>query len=648
MLTTGVTVDMLWRGLLRTTLNSPAPARAPSSTRSVFPKSTARWRQERTLHLNARNYTHSPKPAFVQCIRNRRPSHRPYSTSAPRTETPRSTSKLIYEFVDVPVHMIRTRQTRNLPDSIRSIAQDSTKIRDDGTVRIRCEDILSFLRDLRDERPGSSRVPEFWAQVLKPCVAGIEPLVEEPLLRAQIRHEGSCEVVTHVLSEAQESGYNLTSTSLHLALRALATHPDYILRDRLLEIMKHQYIELTPDGHVSVVLGLLRDGQYEMAIDRLEQALREEVEIPTWVYDVFLFVFAELGFHDEVIRIINHHLINRKGTDLDWPSANTCYFLLDKCSKAHHYESTKFIWNLAVPKMFNPPDGMLENVLCSAAKGLDPLLGSQAIRILATRGNKLSWQHYEPLIGCYAGAGEEEKAFNVLCIMHRAGIKPESGTTRPIYLLLKSKEVHELLETVRLLFRLKSQGDVPIAAFNVVLEAILEKNGLAQAMDFYSRVRLIVKSGPDVETFNTILRMIYSEGQDRSLETIAFLMEEMKAIGVMPDRFTYEHVIHNLARAGKPELALEYLQEMGRTFHRSMGRAGWITKINTLWLFKTLFDAGLVNEAEDLIAESNARGLKIKDIWRELDRPGIRNGLVNPNFYADESYMSDTGPASEL
>lgn len=537
----------------------------------------------------------------------------------------------------MPVDLIRNRQTRNLPDAIRNLAEDPTKVRADGTVRIRCEDILAYLRDLRDERPDNSRVPEFWAQVVKPCVAGIEPLVEDPLLRAQIRHEGSCEVVTHVLSEAQEAGYNPTSTTLHLALRALATHPDYILRDRLLEIMKSRYIELTTDGHASVILGLLRDGQYEMAIDKLEQVTREGVEVPTWVHDIFLFVFAELGFHDEVIRIINHHRISRKGTELDWPSANTCYFLLDKCSKGYHYDSTKFIWNLAVPKMFNPPDGVLENVLCTAAKGLDSMLGSQAIRMLATRGNKLSLHHYEPLIACYAGAEDEEKAFSVLCIMHRAGIKPESGSTRPLYHLLQKKEPYELLETVRLLFRLKSQGDVPIAAFNVVLEAMLAKSGLGQAMDFYSRVRLIVKSGPDIETFNTILRMIYTEKPERSLETTEFLMDEMKAIGIMPDRFTYEHVIHNLARAGKPELALEYLQEMSQTFHRSMGRTGWITKINTLWLFKKLREAGLDKEAEDLITESNARGLKIKNVERELDRPGIRSGVVNPGFYADES-----------
>ncbi|KAI6382421.1 hypothetical protein MCOR25_000717 [Pyricularia grisea] len=648
MLKTGVTVDVLWRGLLpRTTLNSLAPAPARSSTGSVFPQSATRWRHERIQCLNSRHYSQSTKPSSRKCTTNRS-SHRPYSTSTTDVETPQPNTKLLYEFIDLPADLLRTRQTRNLPKAIRTIIEDDSKIREDGSMRLRCDDILAFLRQLRDERPENSRVPEFWAQVLKPCIAGIEPLVEDALLRAQIRHEGSCEVVTHVLSDAQEAGYNPTSATYHLALRALANHPDYILRDRILQIMKSRYMELTPDGHVSVVLGLLRDGQYEMAIDKLEEVTREGIEVPTWVYDIFLFVFAELGFHDEVIRIINHQRINRQGTDLNWPSANTCYFLLDKCSKAYHYESTKLIWNLGAPKMFNPPDGVLENVLCSAAKGLDPTLGSEAIRLLATRGNKLGLHHYEPLIACYAGAGHEEKAFSVLCIMHRAGIKPDSGSTRPIYHLLKTKESHEILETVRLLFRLKSQGPVPIAAFNVTLEGMMEKKGLASAMDFYSRVRLIVKSGPDIETFNTILRMIHAETPERSLEITEFLVDEMKAIGIMPDRLTYDHVVHNLARAGKPQLALQYLQEMGRTFNRSMGRTGWITKINTLWLFKALFEAGLTQEAEDLITEGNARGLKIKDVWVELDRPALRDGLLNPGFYSEESYMSGMGDEDSM
>ena len=131
----------------------------------------------------------------------------------------------------------------------------------------------------------------------------------------------------------------------------------------ILKAMKEDNVRLTPDGKISFILGLLRDYQYEMALDKLEEMVaRNAAGIPAWVWDIFIYTLGNLGHIDEAFRVLQDRL-HKGGDHVANVSPTVWYFLLDECSKALHYEGTEYIWtHLVETASLNPSDGTTLNV----------------------------------------------------------------------------------------------------------------------------------------------------------------------------------------------------------------------------------------------------------------------------------------------
>jgi hypothetical protein len=377
--------------------------------------------------------------------------------------------------------------------------------------------------------------------------------------------------------------------------------------------MRDRGLGLSVEGQVFVAVGLLRDGQYELALDKLEETAKEGTEVPAWVYDIFTFTFAQLGFHEEVFQILSHRLDRM---DCQEPSLNMWYFLLDTCSRDLHYDGTKYVWNRVVEtNQLNPPDGVVLNVINTASGGRDTALATQAIRLLASRGTKLGQYHYEPLVECYAGADDLENALRVLCIMAQAGMEPDSGSTRSIYQLLTRLSPDEAVRRApRSLLRCREYGDVPVAAVNVVLEGMLHHGASEAAVNLYKSIRTICSTGPTLATFDIILRM-----HEPDPTVAAFLAGEMQVLGMRPGRDTYDRMVRIYTEAGSLEVALRYLDEMGVAFGRELKRRGWLVPTTAVALLKRC-----IREEHSatwaVIEECEARGLHVAETARKLTK----------------------------
>lgn len=155
----------------------------------------------------------------------------------------------------------------------------------------------------------------------------------DALIRANASAEqGSAAVVEDLLKEMREEGINPDSGLYHAVLQVLAIHPDYILRNRIMQEMKERWLGLSPEGWHSLVTGLLRDRQFESAMDKLEQMHADEVEVQPWLYDIFLYQLCEIGELDEAFRIL-HYRFERKSTGI---SFSMWYYLLDHFSRNFH------------------------------------------------------------------------------------------------------------------------------------------------------------------------------------------------------------------------------------------------------------------------------------------------------------------------
>ena len=127
--------------------------------------------------------------------------------------------------------------------------------------------------------------------------------------------------------------------------------------------------------------------------------------------------------------------------------------------------------------------------------------------------------HFEAMVDSLAANGELAKAIQAMCVMHKSGLVVDQGTTRSIYKLLKDdpQAAEGAVVTLR---TLKRELDIPIAVFNVVLEALVRHNP-EHALEVYRRVRQIVPSGPDAVTF----RHLFDHVQEP--QAIVFLWTEM-------------------------------------------------------------------------------------------------------------------------
>ncbi|KAI0187026.1 hypothetical protein F4808DRAFT_466466, partial [Astrocystis sublimbata] len=124
-------------------------------------------------------------------------------------------------------------------------------------------------------------------------------------------------------------------------MQVTAVHPDYLLRAQVLHDMMNRWYALPPSAEINIIIGLLRDGQYELAFSRLEELNRAPVNVPTWLSDLFLYTFGELGFHEETMAILKHRqrlvdIVKRVP-----PSPNVWQFLLDMFSRDAFYPGVK-------------------------------------------------------------------------------------------------------------------------------------------------------------------------------------------------------------------------------------------------------------------------------------------------------------------
>jgi pentatricopeptide repeat protein len=96
--------------------------------------------------------------------------------------------------------------------------------------------------------------------------------------------------------------------------------------------MRERWFGLSPDGWHFLVIGLIRDGQYEVAMDKLEQMHSDELPVQPWLYDILMFQLCEAGEVDEAFRLLEyrHHNLRSEILPTVW------YYLLDKFSSAFH------------------------------------------------------------------------------------------------------------------------------------------------------------------------------------------------------------------------------------------------------------------------------------------------------------------------
>ncbi|KAM0328175.1 hypothetical protein ACHAQA_005582 [Verticillium albo-atrum] len=397
----------------------------------------------------------------------------------------------------------------------------------------------------------------------------------------------SADMLAQLFAEMRQLRINPGGQMCHDALEALVIHPNYLLRNEILWAMQESWAPISLSGHCNIALGLLRDGQFEMAFDKVEELLDKNPDVPPRLLDVFILAFAHRGYLDEAVRLAHD---KRHATGEDVPLA-LWHVLLDACAEASHVEGTSYIWGrLLEHDRRRVSDGTLLAVLDTAARGGDPDLATAATAALTARGAKLGVHHYEALIDAYAGRGDVASALRLVCIMFRAlGVVP-AGSTRPIYARLKAQP-NLLDKALEGLAALVADYEVPVQALNVVVEATVAARGFDAALEVYKQAPRYTQAVADDTTFRHLL------GACEDARALRFLVGENPQAALRADRSAFDRAVHAFADARDVEQAFACVGLL------EAGDEAWLSRETALLLVRRAADAqdervwGLLEEA---------------------------------------------------
>ncbi|KAJ6444281.1 pentatricopeptide repeat protein [Purpureocillium lavendulum] len=462
---------------------------------------------------------------------------------------------------------------------------------EDALQHVPVDDIVAALVAMRDPRGWSfhgqdidrhGRILQLVRHLLGVRGQPASPFVYECVMDAMASPRGSAEGVRKLLDDLAQQGMKPTAAMCQGALAALANHPDYALRQEILTVMQEFWFTVNTPAKQSVVLGLLRDEQYELAYARLTELIETGARIDPWVYDIFIMVFGKLGFLDEMLQL----LYRRKSTDTHGDVVTSLhYFTLDVCSEAFYYAGTMFAWNAVVRNsLLQPPDGVVENVLATAARHGDASLATETLDLIAQRTRVMAY-HYEAVAEAFARAGDMAGALRILSIMKRNGIRVARGNTRMVYEALKDRP--RLVQDAEGALRsLGADGLVPLAVVSVVMEAMSELGGSEGAMALYRDVSALCGEQPDSSMLQTLMVNSREQETKRSLarDYMASIAEEDDAVRSWR---VYEELIPSCAQLGELDLAFRFARQAaslptvsgGGTAAATRNHLGWLRRL---------------------------------------------------------------------
>ncbi|KAL1985054.1 hypothetical protein VTN96DRAFT_8289 [Rasamsonia emersonii] len=424
------------------------------------------------------------------------------------------------------------------------------------------EDLENYLNQVTSEK----------SPKMLTVTAVLRALIAERHIEPKVRHYralilantdpryGSPENVRWLLQEMEENGIAADSSTLHAALQALAVHPDYLLRQEVLRTLRDRWLSLSPTGWHHLVAGLIREQQFELALDHLDHMARMEIPVQSWLHALLVYKMCELEDFDQVYDLMSSRASQQQDISMDlW------LYVLDEASEALHHKTTRYVWKQVVELGYlNPSYGVCGNVLTVASRTGDTDLAASVIRFLVKTEVPLTLEDYEKLAETHVMAGDLQAAFDTLCLMHNAGIQLEESSTRSILTYMVQKKLKPQLawETLK---RLKAQGrNVPVGCANVVIEyceheLARDQGAVDKAIKFYKELYDLCSSPADVTTYNCLISL--SRRAKRS-DACMFVVKEMAALGVTPDITTFELLILMCLELENFRSAYMYFQDL--------------------------------------------------------------------------------------
>ena len=279
-----------------------------------------------------------------------------------------------------------------------------------------------------------------------------------------------------------------------------------------------------------------------------------------------------------------------------------------------------YIWkSQVITRYLNPSSGICLNVLATAARYGDPDLATEVFEVLGKRSTIFNLEHYELLLDAYVRAKDIKSAMTVLCIMHKSGCGLEDESTRNLYDFFREK-ASRVLRAREILSNLHDEGeDIPLAALNCLIRALVETGDLSTGISVYKSIHELCSSKPSTQTFDILLRGCRDPVR---MDLAMFLVAEMRALEVAPGQLTFDRLVLICTSAGALDDACKYYREL--CMENFTLRSGTIRRF--LWCLGAAGDArawDIVSKLEGTL-QSDMRAI-IEKAWRNARKEDKAN-----------------------
>jgi hypothetical protein len=97
----------------------------------------------------------------------------------------------------------------------------------------------------------------------------------------------------------------LDARGCECVLEVLAVHPDYLLRTEILDYMKSRWFTLSGRAQNFVVAGMLRERNFEQALETLEGMVSKKTRVEGWLFDEAMWMLLEYGEVEEAFYVLS-------------------------------------------------------------------------------------------------------------------------------------------------------------------------------------------------------------------------------------------------------------------------------------------------------------------------------------------------------
>lgn len=281
------------------------------------------------------------------------------------------------------------------------------------------------------------------------------------------------------------------------------------------------------------------------------------------MYQYYLSAFVKSSRIDCALNLFENFRNSQVFTEEFLPIVFKIYELLIKgCLNNSEGFSDKARMLLEDVARYHPSDVFFNKLIDFASKHNDPTFSEYIFKVMVTNSVQPSIVTYNTLIDSYFKQNKYNQAWILFDLLKKSDKKPDNFTYTTMINGIKSMDKPDLNRAFQLFEEYKRINKPDQIIYNCLIDACINAGNIDKAYELFGEIKSDSDLKLDEVSFNTLIKGCC---RNRKLHQAVTLLEEMKQMGIKPNRITYNSLIDTCVKSQKMSDAWRFYDEMNRT-----------------------------------------------------------------------------------